>query len=326
MTEFDAAIARARPLGARARDTLARALSRGPEAEALAETVAFVSGPAAEADVRARWYWPKWNSLWWRMLLLHELGLSVHVPRSTADALASAIDAGCLHFFPLRQEEIPPGTDTWRQVACHCQVGTVVQVLSACGINPRERLPWIREWFARYQLADGGWNCNEAAYTRSKPGSSFLSTATAAEGALVVGCRDEARRGAGYLAARNLARSLSKNKIAVAAWLKPCFPRFYEYDVLRGLRLLARLGEPVARRNIEEAVLAVDAALSDPACPPYWSFEGIDSYGLQANGTWAREPVTGFPLLEVARTAEVGGAALRMEWAETAAALSGISN
>lgn len=326
MTEFDAAIARARPLGAKAKDTLARALSRGLEAEALAETVASLSGPAAEADVLERWYWPKWNSPWWRMLLLHELGLSARVPRATADALASAIDAGCLHFFPLREEEIPPGTDTWRGVACHCQIGTVVQVLSARGINPVERLPWIREWFARYQMADGGWNCDEAAYARSKPGSSFVSTTAAAEGALVVGCLDEARRGARYLAARKLTRSLSKDKIADASWLNPCFPRFYDYDVLRGLRLLARLGEPVARGDIVEAVLTVDAALSDPARPPNWSFEGIGSYGRQADGTWAREPVTGFPLLDVARSAEVGGAALRAEWAETAAALSEISN
>lgn len=326
MTEFGAAIARARAQGARARDTLARAFSRGLQAEALAETLAMLSGPSAAADVRARWYWPKWNSPWWRMLLLHELGLSARVPRTIADALASAIDAGCLHFFPLRQEEIPPGTDTWRQVACHCQVGTVVQVLGACGVNPRERLPWIREWFARYQLADGGWNCDEAAYTRPNPGSSFVSTTATAEGALVFGCRDEARRGASYLTARKLARSLSKNKIADASWLKPCFPRFYDYDVLRGLRLLARLGEPVERSDIGEAVLAVDAALADPARPPYWSFDGIGSYGLQADGTWAREPVTGFPLLDVARSAEVGGAALRVEWAETAAALSEISN
>jgi hypothetical protein len=72
-------------------------------------------------------------------------------------------------------------------------------------------------------------------------------------------------------------------------------------------------------------VLAVDAALADPARPPRWSFDGIGSYGLQAVGRWAREPVSTFPLLDAARSAEVGGSALRVEWAETAAALSELS-
>ena len=38
------------------------------------------------------------------------------------------------------------------------------QVLAASGIDVERALPWIKPWFVRYQMADGGLNCDEAAY------------------------------------------------------------------------------------------------------------------------------------------------------------------
>jgi len=38
------------------------------------------------------------------------------------------------------------------------------QVLVACGVDVDQVVPWVRPWFLRYQLPDGGLNCDEQAY------------------------------------------------------------------------------------------------------------------------------------------------------------------
>ena len=38
------------------------------------------------------------------------------------------------------------------------------QVLAACGVDVERALPWVKPWFVRYQMADGGLNCDETAY------------------------------------------------------------------------------------------------------------------------------------------------------------------
>ena len=50
------------------------------------------------------------------------------------------------------------------------------QVLFACGVDIDGRAPWIRAWFLRYQLPDGGLNCDEKAYAGSGGASSIQST------------------------------------------------------------------------------------------------------------------------------------------------------
>ena len=200
--------------------------------------------PDALASIRRDPYWPKWNSPWWQMTLLWEMGEGARIPQSIAEAMTTALDEHYLHFFPLRPEDAP-GADLWRHGLCHCMVGTICQVLSAAGIDVHARLPWIREWFPRYQLADGGWNCDETAYLRPTPRSSFLSTLPVLEALLILPDRtnDEDRmldRGARYLVSRQLHRSISKDGVADPSWLALTFPRFYFYDVLRGLAFVRR--------------------------------------------------------------------------------------
>ena len=55
---------------------------------------------------------------------------------------------------------VPGGADPHRDVSCHCALGSIHQVLAACGVDVDRALPWIRPWFVRYQMADGGLNCD----------------------------------------------------------------------------------------------------------------------------------------------------------------------
>lgn len=80
-----------------------------------------------------------------------------------------------LPFFPLLESELPAGIDPYRQILCHCALGTAMQILQAGGRDPWQDWPWLGEWLSRYQLPDGGYNCDEAVYTQSQR-SSLVST------------------------------------------------------------------------------------------------------------------------------------------------------
>lgn len=257
---------------------------------------------ASTDAIRRDPYWPKWDGPWWRMTLLWEMGLAHRIPAATVREMTAALDRHCLHFFPIRDSEVPPGVDPVRQVACHCQLGTMVQVLHACGVDVDRELPWIRPWFLKYQLPDGGLNCDETAYAKPEPHSSVVSTLPPLEAVLLCTDRpftpEEQRfldRGAEYLLRRRLFRSARTGAVIDAAWLRPVFPRFYFYDVLRGLRFLAacseRLRRPLPREPLAEAVETLRTA--EAATPP------LDVMTrAEIDGRWDRVPARRFPLLD----------------------------
>lgn len=243
-------------------------------------------------------YWPKWDGPWWRMLLLHEMGLASRIPRPCVEAIVRTTDRHCLHFFPTKEGDLPSGADPIRNVACHCQLGNLYQVLDACGVEVDRELPWIRPWFLQYQLPDGGLNCDESAYTKAQPHSSVVSSLPPLEAVLFCTKRpfteDEIRfldRGAEYLIRRNLCRSLRRGTVVDATWLRPGYPRFYFYDVLRGLRFLEGWSERLGRTLPQKLLL-------DPVgAPERRSFAGTFTRKL-VNGGWERVPADTFDLLE----------------------------
>jgi hypothetical protein len=229
--------------------------------EAVDETVAYLASRATAASIAADPYWPKWDSPWWRMTLLWELGLARLIPPPVVEIMVDAIDTHYLRLFPVREEELPPGCDPHRQVLCHCAAGTMMQVLYACGVDLDVRLPWMRPWLHQYQLPDGGLNCDEAAYVKSLK-SSMVSTLPPLEAALRCSrgplSADDIRfldRGAAYLIAHRLVRRAHGDSGVIdSAWLEPCFPRFYHYDSLRGLSFLAEWADTLGRALPDEAV------------------------------------------------------------------------
>ncbi len=188
-------------------------------------------------------YWPKWDSPWWKVLLLYETGYKHLIPIEFLDVLIDVIDKHYLHDFPLTEAELPKGIDPYRDILCFCALGNMYKVFEDCGFCIKERLPWWYEWLSKYQLPDGGYNCEEAAYTKSRK-SSFLSTLPVLEAMLIVYCKthdDKIKtlldKGAHYLLSHNMYKS-STGKIIEADWLQISFPRYYDYDVLRGFSFI----------------------------------------------------------------------------------------
>jgi len=248
------------------------------------------------------------------MTLLWELGEAKQIPEPSIEAMIETLNRHYLKTFPIKEEELPDGCDPYRDIMCHCAFGTVYQVLHAWGVAVDERLPWARPWFLKYQLPDGGLNCDEAAYTKETPKSSIVSTLPPLEAVLFCSdqelTKEEAAfldRGAEYLIGHKLVRS-SKGRLIERAWLTPCFPRFYEYDALRGLRFLKAWAESKGRELPEEAVSETEESLDEffeGKTLPREIWRGEKTLLPDGKGGWEKWKLsTSFPLLEeVSRSA-----------------------
>lgn len=289
--------------------------------EAVALTVSYLGSGEAQESLERDPYWPKWDSPWWHMTLLWELGLASRIPGAIVRKMVQALDVHYLRFFPTAATGLPEGKDPYRHVPCHCALGTIYQVLAACGVPVDEELPWLRPWFLEYQLPDGGLNCDERAYMKPVPKSSIVSTLPPLEAILLCTSRSFTAqegafldRGARYLMAHRLFRSATKSdRIINQGWLKPCFPRFYEYDILRGLRFLTRWseirGKPLASDAAAEGVQILRSRFPDGTINVERTVRDDEkTLALRADGQWSpgcSEPASSFDLLrQVGRTGE----------------------
>ena len=211
-----------------------------------ADTVAALESPDALASLAVDPYWPKWDSPWWEMIALAEVGLADLIPKRVVLALVEALNAMPMHTFPIRPEEWPEGIDRHRHTSCHCALGNIDQVLAACGVDVDRELPWIREWYARYQMADGGYNCDETAYlAEGETPSSMVGTIAVFEALIARGPSEECDRAAAFMIERELRHGSqtqhnAAERESAKAWGELTFPRFYFYDVLRGATALVR--------------------------------------------------------------------------------------
>ncbi|MEK7388326.1 MAG: hypothetical protein AAB036_01365 [Elusimicrobiota bacterium] len=280
--------------------------------EAIANSVGTLNSEEASRALDRDPYWPKWDSPWWHMTLLWELGLADQIPGSIVRKMIKTLNSHYLRFFPTAADGLPEGADPYRHVACHCALGTIYQVLDACGISVDEELPWLRPWFLKYQLPDGGLNCDEKAYSKRAPKSSVVSTLPPLEAILFCTRRPFTAeeesfldRGAAYLIAHKLFRSANGNKVIDQAWLKLCFPRFYEYDILRGLHFLKRWADirkrPAPTYAVGEAMDILRLRFPDGELKverAVWESEKTLMIG--ADGRWSSgcsQPASSFELL-----------------------------
>src|SRR5213078_216000 len=196
--------------------------------------------------------------------------------------------------------ELPAGVDPNRDVLCHCALGCIAQVLAACGRDVDRELPWIRPWFVRYQMADGGLNCDDTAYRCSDECPSSMVATIAPFEAMLLGRRAGwtaehaafVERAAGFLIERQLmhgsqTRHNAAERTREHAWREPCFPRFYFYDVIRGLAALVRWSEitdrPIPLRALAGVVDHLLAGFPDGTI----RHQRLAGDGI---GTWARSP------------------------------------
>lgn len=305
------------------------AITRG-----IADSAAYLDSDAALRSIAVDPYWPKWDAPWWHMLLLFELGEASRIPARAAQAMCTALDALPLHLFPIRPGEAPPGTDPHRDFVCHCALGCMVQVLPSCGIDVARALPWASPWFSRYQMADGGLNCDEQAYlcTDACP-SSMVGTIAPLEALLGRAGSDAERafvaRGAQFLIGRALVQGSqtvqnADERTAARAWPEPCFPRFYFYDVLRGLSALVRWAEGegaqavLPRAAVEPAVTALLTRFPDGVvCTLRHAHAGKTTILPTTDRTPSpRAPASGFALLEAASVLGAPSVALTRQWSQ----------
>jgi hypothetical protein len=319
--------------------------------DAIADSVGYLGSDAALRSIEADTYWPKWHSPWWHMLLLHELGEARRIPQRAVTKLIDGLNALPVKIFPIRPEDAP-GANPWRDSTCHCALGSVYQILADPGgagaaggaggagaggggveLDVDFALPWIKPWFIRYQMTDGGLSCDSEAYlVEHECPSSMVGTVAPFEAMLHGRWTPDQQvfleRAASFLIERKLMLGSptvhnAEEREAQVGWLAPCFPRFYFYDVLRGLAALVqwaeRSGQSIPRPAIAGVVGHLVEAFPDgvirlqrrgfASCPMTWSQTGT--------GEWKRQATSSFPLLEAASAVGKPSAVLTRRWSAT---------
>lgn len=211
----------------------------------------------------------KWDGAWWHMAALYEMGEVKQIPESAIAKAKHLLEAHTWPVFILTAEDHPISeTDQKKMDCCHCELAEYYKILIAYGYDLDKELPWIREWFLKHQLPDGGLNCDPSAYSHSNK-SSIVSTLPPLEAILWYTNRtfttkeaDFLDQGARYLIEHRLVCSKQDGHIINMDWLKPCFPRFFEYDLLRGMAFLAewsrRRDKPIPVGLLREGMQRLD--------------------------------------------------------------------
>jgi Prenyltransferase and squalene oxidase repeat len=167
---------------------------------------------------------PRLISTYWLAQVLADLGMDRSDPRisKTAELVLSL------------QEQVlaDPGSD-------HCIGANATRTLIQFGYLDHPVVQRSIEWLVRTQKSDGGWHCFP-----SRSGTMDCWEGLAALSAIPEASRDDTTRRA---LERNvefyLKRGLmNEGNARYAPWFRIHFPNYYHYDLLVGLRLLARLG------------------------------------------------------------------------------------
>jgi hypothetical protein len=285
----------------------------------IAESVRYLNSSEAHESIEANPYWPKWHSPWWHLSAFFEMGLAHRIPKAVAVKLLAEVKATHLPFF--FREEAPLEKSPKQDAPCPCSFGNIYQILSATGLDVDAELPWARGWFLKYQMSDGGLNCDEDAYKADQNASSMVGTISPLEAILSTPGKlttDEINfldRGARCLLDRELrlgskSQHNAEERLDEEDWLKPCFPRLYFYDVLRGLSFVLHWSEVLSRPIPASAILNVVRHLSTQfpdgkIRTQRHSYEDVTTRALDSSGNWERgRTATFFPLLN--ETSDLG--------------------
>jgi hypothetical protein len=303
----------------------------------IARSIEYLGSAQALQSLKIHCYWPKWDAPWWHMLLLHEMGETTRIPEVAITHLIAALNRLPLKIFPIPPAELPSAQRLALDSGCHCQMGTVYGVLASWGVDVDKELPWIRPWFPRYQMADGGLTCDNDAYgIHDECPSSMVGTISAFEALLMytrnIWSREEVAfldRCAKFLIERKLmlgstTEHNAEERAAARSWMQPCFPRFYFYDVLRGLNALAfwaeQTGKQLPRESIMPVVDHLEQRYPDGAVRiERVAFAGRDTLQLTSEGEWSdtRSAAKTFPLLNTVSQAGAVSPYLSWQWQAT---------
>ncbi len=214
--------------------------------QAFTDSVTYLNSDDAIKSIELDPYWPKWDSPWWHMSLLYEMGYVSYIPDHIVQLVLDMMNTHYLKFFPIHEHEMPVGINPYTRIPCHCQLGNMYQILRSKRPDVDDVLPWIRPWFLKYQLPDGGLNCEDDAYRISMK-SSIASSLPVFEALMMcaeqTGLSEEEDvfldKAAAYVIDHRLVHKLT-GELMDPDFLKLQFPRYYSYDLLRGLHFIVR--------------------------------------------------------------------------------------
>lgn len=257
--------------------------------QSFIDSVTYLNSDDAIKSIELDPYWPKWDSPWWHMSLLYEMGYVIYIPDPIIQLVLDMMNTHYLKFFPIHEHELPVGINPYTRIPCHCQLGNMYQILRSKRPDVDDVLPWIRPWFLKYQLPDGGLNCEDDAYRISMK-SSIASSLPVFEALMMcaeqTGLSEEEDvfldKAAAYVIDHRLIHKLT-GELMDPDFLKLQFPRYYSYDLLRGLHFIARWrnyrkmgGANSANANSTSAVESVKNSATDSA-----SVEDVIAYGIE---------------------------------------------
>lgn len=137
------------------------------------------------------------------------------------------------------------------------------------------------------QLADGGWNCEaengatvSSVTTTINVLEGLLEHELAIGGSAAVG--DARHRGEAYLLERRLFRRKSTGEVIDRDWLRPSFPHWYHYDILRALEYLRAAGVPPDERTREALDVIEERRAPDGRWPLERVHEGDSHLDMEA--------------------------------------------
>jgi hypothetical protein len=214
----------------------------------------------------------------------------------------------------------------------------MAQVLTACGADVDRELPWVKPWFERYQMQDGGLNCDELAYrVEGECPSSMVGTVAPFEAMLQLEpSHPFVERAARFMIERRISLGSptvhnAEERGSAPAWRQVSFPRFYLYDVLRGVSALVRWASitqsTLPLHAISEVVDGLVTAFPDGVVRVQRrAFERTGTWREATPGTWQRVPhASSFPLLDVTSVIGEPSPALTREWTATRRSLRELS-
>ena len=293
--------------------------------EAFQKSMDYLNSDDAKISLKRDVYWPKWDSTWWHLLMLHELGLIKEAPKDLMELFSEVINTNVLHFFPVTEDELPKDTDPYRQILCFCAAGSLYQMLFNYGIDVDQKIPWLREWFTKYQLPDGGYNCNEDAYTKEVKKSSITSTLPIVESLMLFDKNqiteselDALCNAADYIASHKLFRKITDFSIMDPNFTEIRFPRFYEYDFLRGFTFLCnyreKYGYTFPDSITDEVEELVNQNLSDQVITLKGTIFKERSYNPASDGKWELGQASYFDLMKLMMEPNHQSLVLTKDW------------
>lgn len=274
---------------------LAAASASSPEAERLCRAIprspmvrALLAGQQGDGGFGVHPY-KKWDGAHWRLASVIELGLPVPHPRARR---AFEHVLAWLHG-PTRRARIPRIHGLVRR--CASQEGNALRVGARLGLGGDPRVRALASDLLEWQWPDGGWNCDKRPEAHH---SSFHESLTplwalieyrdatgdrAVEGAIERACEFFLRhrlfrseRDGSIITDRRVTGGRRSSAAAERSFLSLRYPPYWHYNVLTGLRVMARAGK-LGDRRVEEALDVVQAK------------RGAD--GLwRADGRWWRAP------------------------------------